>query len=441
MRFVSTKSLAALALITATMICVVRAQDQFAFPSAKDLDRAFNDTYRRRTDILRGDSGPLVKADDKVAEATAQYYIYRVAHAGSSFDATRLDQTRLQKDFEGFADDVARAKSDGAKKFAAQLAPQFVACLKQLLDRDIRGEPQLVIFGSMMLPGLGRMRQEQGIDYLISLIQNPKTHEVIRLNALKAMRESMPIASIDKDTDLETKGIVARIDFDSKIVAALTKYIEQPRKLKGDPESIAVLRFVRREAITSLASAGVPAVAALNKKLVFRPIKREFQHEGFVAPTLLRVMAEQISPPPTLQEKLEAAYGACNLAYPKMPDYNPQLAIYLVGRTLEDLVKDYNQDLVNFAGGGDKKLPLIGYKTEAKRFQTGLASLAENAKNSPAKGNADKLVSAFAPLLKSMTTYSQTEQAKLNDAVKLVNSLRPKDGLVFGSAKATVNLQ
>ncbi len=386
---------------------------------------------------MRGEGGGALKGDDKVAEAAAQYYVYRLAHVGTFTDPAKNDPARLQKDFESFADEVARAKSDGAKKFAAQLATHFVTCMKQILT-----ESQYIIVGSMMLPALARLHQEKSNDYIIDLVQNPKVHVAIRLNALKALRESMPIAPIDDDTDFETKGLIARIDFDLKNVAALTKFIDQPAKSNGLPEDPNVVQFVRREAITSLAQAGAPAVSALKKKAVVKAAKREFLLDGPVAPTLLRVLAEKLVPPPSLQEKLEAAHGVCNLKYPKMPEYNPDIAIYLVGRTMEDLVKDYNQDLVNFAGGGaEKRLPTIGYKTEAKRFQIALNNLADAAKNTPAKANADKLNNAFKQLFINMSKYESTNQTNLNDAVKVINSIRPKDGQIFKNAKIAIALQ
>ena len=443
MRRSSTIQLSCLALAGFTAVCMAIAQEPFAFPSAKDLDRAYNDTSKRRNEILRGESGAAVKGDDKVAEAAAQYYVYRLAHVGTFTDPAKNDPAKLQKEFEYFADEVARAKSDGAKKFAAQLAPHFVTSMKQILDRDIRMESQFIIVGSMMLPALARLRQEKSNDYIIELVQNPKIHVAVRLNALKALRESMPISPIDDDTDFDIKGLIARIDFDVKNVAALSKFIDQPAKANGLPaEDPAVVQFVRREAIMSLAQAGAPAVAALKKKVVVKAAKREFLLDGLAAPTLLRVLAEKLDPPPSLQEKLEAAHGVCNLKYPKMPEYNPDVAIYLVGRTMEDLVKDYNQDLVNFAGGGEvKRLPTIGYKTEAKRFQIALTNLADAAKNTPAKANADKLNNAFKQLFINMSQYESTNQTNLNDAVKVINSIRPKDGQIFRNAKIAVALQ
>ncbi|MSU78118.1 MAG: hypothetical protein EXS16_08485 [Gemmataceae bacterium] len=435
MRFVSSKHFVTLLLAGFAAVCLVQAQEPFNFPTAKDLERAFNDTYKRRTEIMRGEVVPTGKGDDKVAEAAAQYYVFRLAHAGISYDPAKL-----QREFEGFADDVARAKNDGAKKFANQLAPHFVSSMKQLLDRDIRAESRLIIVGSMMLPAIARLRQEKSNDYLIELVQNPKTHDAVRVNALKALRESMPITPVDDDADFDSKSLVARLDFDAKNVAALSNYIEQSRNLKGvPPEHFAVIRFVRREAITSLAQAGTPAVASLTKKVIVKAAKREFQMEGLVAPTLLRILTDKLDPPPSLQEKLEAAHGVCSFKYPKMPDYNPDVAIYLVGRTLEDLVKDYNQDLTSITGD-PKKLPIIGYKTEAKRFQTALANLAESAKNTPAKANADRLANAFKDIFKTMSAYAPTDATKLNDAVKTINSMRPKDGQIFKNSKISVSL-
>src|SRR4029079_11996231 len=122
----------------------------------------------------------------------------------------------------------------------------------------------------------------------------------------------------------------AKRKHDATNVDALVKYIERPApNLKNmQPDEIATLRFLRREAIIALAAAGAPAVTA-HPKAPRRPL------DGLVAPTLMKVLTKNgLQPPTSMNEKIEAAIGLCNLEYPWMPEYRPELAVYLVGHTL-----------------------------------------------------------------------------------------------------------
>src|SRR5207253_1082622 len=148
-------------------------------------------------------------------------------------------------------------------------------------------------------------------------------------------------------------------------------------------EQADVVHFFRREAITSLAQAGAPAVL-VNKKAALL--------ESPVAPTLMRVLAGDIDPKPTTQEKIEAAVGLCSMKYSGMPEYAPDIAVYLVGKTLVEVVKDYNDDLLAFtAKGKDRKAPRIAWKVESLRLETALKDLKTNAAAVGAKTGADRL--------------------------------------------------
>src|SRR6516162_4331800 len=87
------------------------------------------------------------------------------------------------------------------------------------------------------------------------------------------------------DLELTDKAQNDKRKRDAKLVDALTKYIEHPFNVKGrSAEEVDAVRFIRREAIFTLAHAGAPAVLAVNKK------KKEIL-QGPVAPTLLKVLA------------------------------------------------------------------------------------------------------------------------------------------------------
>jgi hypothetical protein len=311
--------------------------------------------------------------------------------------------------------------------------------MKEVLARDIKTDQATVINGAMMLPTMAKLKQDQVSDYLIELVKVSNTHDAVRLYALKGLKEAMPI-TIQPGDDLDLKDTAQndKRKRDTEVVEALTNYIERPVTVAGmSAEEVDAVRYIRREAIISLAQAGAPAVLAVNKKQAKKDIL-----QGAVAPTLLKVLAgRDIKPPPSLQEKIEAALGLCALKHPNMPEYNPSLATYLIGRTIVDLVDDYNRDLANIGVlGKNRRLPYIAYRTDARRLGDALTEFAKHA-NTPQT----KILKDLAqPVLASMTKFTQTDPylppANSVDLRKHVSTTRPKTGDVFKTLSKPINL-
>ena len=170
--------------------------------------------------------------------------------------------------------------------------------------------------------------------------------------------------------------------------------------------------------------------------------------QGAVAPTLLKVLAKgELDPAPTLQERIEAAVGLCNMKYPNITDYDPTLANYLIGKTIVDFLDDYNVELgkISIPGAG-RKIPKIAYRTEGKRLFDGVAVFADNAKTKQATDlKADlKAVAqlALAPLtkqvLKEADQFPQIDAARLRDLKQQVPTWRPTAGKIFKTLPAPV---
>src|SRR5262249_9230220 len=148
--------------------------------------------------------------------------------------------------------------------------------------------------------------------YLVYLLtDNAKAkHDVIKMYAAHGLREYFPVAPLVEAEDIPDAQL-RRKEKEVKYVDALIKFIERkPADKLTEPEQNAV-RFLRREAIESLAQAQAPMVM-LGKDV-----------EGPIAPTLLKVLAPNsgLDPAPGLAERIEAAIGICELKYSKVPDY------------------------------------------------------------------------------------------------------------------------
>jgi hypothetical protein len=219
---------------------------------------------------------------------------------------------------------------------------------------------------------------------------------------------------------------MTRKNLEIQTVNVLVRHIEREVSVNGmAPEQVAVVFYMRREAITALAHAGAPAVTAYTKA----------ELEGAVAPTLLRVLANDTVPVCNLQEKIEAALGLCTMKYDNMPEYNPEVAHYLIGRMLGEYAEAFNLDYGNFADKVKKKLPKIAWKTESERLELGLKELAANAKKGPKGAQAEFLERSAAPPLKFMKDYF-TPDERLASLARFVAQIKPKSGKVFKSLKA-----
>jgi hypothetical protein len=290
----------------------------------------------------------------------------------------------------------------------------------------------------MMLQTMAKFKQENIGDYLVALVSKNETHPIIRLYAIKALREYLPITSYDENANFFSKPLLAKKKADLKYVEPLTTFIERNVKTDHLPgDEAATVNYIRREAIITLAQADVPAVIAFEK-----PLKIDgklVQVEGLVAPTLLKVLANgALNPPPSLQEKIEAVVGLTHMKFNNMPEYNPDLATYLIGRTLVEFMAEYNKDLNNFVGA-NRKVPVIAWRSESRRLDAALAIWAKTNGN---KSNADRLYRPAKEMLKAI--YGPVNFTPIGDLTQtefrnVIPTLQPKTGgAVFKNAKASV---
>jgi hypothetical protein len=404
---------------------VVRSQGQIG--TAEGLKKDFTDTGNRRSKLTTGDEQPG-KADAKVAKAAADYYLYRLTHVTEN-------PLVLQIEFSKAIDATLEKRKDKTNRpyIDNYFGPALVTSMKEVLSRDIKNNQATVISGAVMLQTMAKLRTDSVNAYLIELVKGGSTtHDAVRLYALKALKESLPITMQQGEfvLDLIDKGQNDKRLGDARMVDALSAFIEQPVKVAGlTAEEFAAVRYLRREAIIALANAGSPAVLAVPKKL-----GKKDAPDGAVAPTLLKVLAGDVQPPPSLQEKIEAAIGLCLMKHPNMPEYDPSVAAYLIGKTVVDFMDDYNKDLANIAAvGAGRKLPMIAYRTEAKRLSDGVNEFAKNANNK----SATELKNLAQPILLSMTPnnpmrpYPPIDNAKVNELRQNVQQSRPKTGAVF----------
>jgi hypothetical protein len=403
------------------------------------LSRGYDQNIARRKELREGTATAAGAADKKIAEASAKWFIYRISHQSVLIETGKL--TKVHSDFVGEVNhlmDKDRQKTNRA--FVNMFGAALAACLKDVLDANATGRPQCYVHACMMLPTMAKLKQDDIGDYVVGLLSDPKASDVARLHALKALKEFLPVDSLDDQTnDLTDPKVKAKKARDIKYVDTLVKYIETPVKTDAmPPDEAAAVHYLRREAIASLVNAEAPAVAAITKKVG--------KIEGGVAPTLLRVLAGNLEPAPTLQEKIEAALGLCKMRYwnpnfsakvknAHLEDYKPELAVYLVGKTLDEFIGAYKADYEIFTSRTkEHKFPRTAFKVEAKRFDAALTEMANNAEGSPAAANAQRVKKEATPILTGIYKYENLNN-DLTFRQKTVPSLRPKNGYVFKMLK------
>lgn len=384
------------------------------------LKKAYDDSSPRWKKLLSGEEAPKdgeKAANNAAAKAIAEFHLYRLTHLTEP-------QQNVVKEFNDFVTKYqpeVTTKRDNRRYLSEYVGPALVAAMKDVLPADGKPDRGMLVHAAMMMPAMARVKSDPVFDYFVALTGNPKTHDVINLYAIKGLRDAMPITVQPDDLNLNfnDKAQNDKRARDKKYVDALKTFIEKKRDLSGmSYEEASAVRFIRREAIITLAQAGSPAVSAVLPKQAKKGVDNP---DGLVAPTLLKVLAGNLQPPPSSQEKIEAAIGLCNMKHPNMPEYNPNLATYLIGQLILDLSAEYSKDLQNFAlVGADKRLPFIAWKTESKRLKVGLDVFAKANKT---KAAGELLVNADS-ILNQMENHKALNDANLGDLRRKVNDFR-----------------
>ncbi|MBI1831067.1 MAG: hypothetical protein HYR84_06425 [Planctomycetes bacterium] len=399
---------------------------------AKDaLSKAFGENGLRRSNLVKGEE-QATKADASIAEAFANWYLYRLTHVTG--DPVKI-HTAFSTEIANLMDLTVEKKARPNRAYIDLLGPALVRSTKDVLaNRDVKisTNQACVIHTAAMLPVMAKLKQSDINDYLAELIEDKATDNVVRLYAMRAFKEAMPVYRQPDDLELFIDKDKKRIDRDSRYVGVLTNYIiVKANADSADIGDLAAVRFMRREAIIALGQAGTPAVLA--GKLGKNEITR-----GMVAPTLLNVMAGNVQPPPSLQEKIEAAIGACAMKKGHVQDYDSAVTTYLIGKTIMEFVTHYNTDFQQFAvSGKGRKLPYLAYKNDALRLREALKQYSANVGETPAANNLQTLTY---PILDRIAVplpgalYSQPEALRVN-ALRQWLTQKPASGKIFPKLK------
>jgi hypothetical protein len=371
-----------------------RALAQKGLPASEtDLNKF--ETQDNRTawnTLLRGERepDPKAEADTKLLEMAGRYYVYRLTLI--------TKQKKLHEVVDELKSVMTQLKADEKRKLTLELfSKEAVKCLQEVLAMDMKQYRAPVVNAGLMLEPLGRSGQPEVGDFLAGLVKDGKRHEVIKLFAFKGLREyfharppKVEYTSLDPDRQPEIARVEPVLDF----------VLRPPAMAPANAEEKAACQFVRREAIRALAETRVPVIPLRNKAV-----------KAPIAYALLRVLAggkDGLTPAPSLSEKLEAAIGVCQMkSDPAVsPQYQPDLGVALVGKTLFEFIQRYKADQPYFpAKGVPGKVPELPWKAYAERLRQALKEFHDN------------LPAANAAARKRV----QSLQATTNDLFNLIN--------------------
>jgi hypothetical protein len=338
-------------------------------------------------------AGPNDKEARDAATAAARWFLLRLTRAAPQ----QVDHEYLWKCVHEFDREVMAP----ALKYAAQnkafmeiFNRQMIAVLKdELLAADFKTSNGAQINGCLMLTSLAKYGDEACGDYLVELLKNPKVHDAIKVHVLRGLRAFFEARPPSQPPVLDVDDQKVRATDAARVAAVLDFVGREPPKMASEEETEA-FRFIRREAIKALAQSRIPA-EVIDKNGVKTP----------VALGLMKVLAAEkngVNPPPSLTEKAEAAIGLCRMTS-KLEKYQPEAAMYLVGRFLTEFAAKYREDAGNLKG--NERPPMLPWKYYAMRLENALQQMNNNARDAAYRDKLNKLVDSSKSTLENMKRH------------------------------------
>jgi len=415
----------------AVLLNQARLYGQLQFESTQLGGKSDEEQFRSVQSKLAGLQDGSTKYDatlhKDVLTAVSRYYVLRVTWANIQSDykpaPTRTLMDNVRNEFQIYLIDkiAPDPKADSSKNELARIAlgKELVARFQEVFGLPFEHNRLAHVNGAMLLPDLGRLKTVEVGKYLTDLVKDPKTNDVIRFFGIKALGEFFPAREF-VNLDENKKPLEEQKLRDIERVDLLVKLIERDWNVKGGSAAEQdAIRYVRREAIKSLARSTVPAIEVAKGKV-----------NGAAVYTLMRVLADDgLNPSVGIPEKIEAAIGICQMKPREISAYDPELGLYLVAKFLHDLGSAYQKDWTEARIAKRYSTP---WRFHAARIKTALNTQYNNLANinSGRKATAQKLQTDATIMLNEMGA-SNSVAGQLDRLNALANQLRPTTTTVF----------
>jgi len=395
-----------------------------------DIKKEMDGNYQKRIELINGTRPPQGAEDQKIMKTTAKWYVQRV----TMYAILNAKPSEMARYHESLENELIKPllltnAVKGNKVFVEQLGKHLADSLREVFKLDFTDNRNAIVNAALMLPPIAKLKQEEIAKLLVELLKDKNQHDAVKLYAVKALAEFSPlhIATVNS-----SKKEMEQLDREKDRLNAILDFMKRTDPLPKDEGEREAIRYLRREAVTTLATMGVPALSAL---------KKDGEVKGPVAYELLKVLVkgkDAYDPPPLLSERVEAALGLCQLKDPLGDlDYDPSLAVCAVGLCFYDFAKEYSEDYVNFVGRKDFKNPAkeskisnLPWRIQSERFKQALSDLVANTKGTPAQANAAKLYSEASKMTDTMRFYNRLED-NLGLFRKMAEGFAPKTGKLY----------
>jgi hypothetical protein len=414
-----------------------RAQDG-QLSNETDLKKEMADRAngQRRSELFKGTREPKGAADDKYMDLLARWYVHRVSLVQAKTSPNEMAKLHAELESELVtplrpSDRPPAEGGPGNKVFVQKLGKPLADRLRQVFALDLAEHRLSVVNAAIMLPEIAKLKQEDVGDLLVELLKDKNRHDAVKLYAAKAMREFFPAHMVNFLDKKEDKDFQLRFKRDSDRLDALVAFMDRKPSAPPDEAESDVIRYLRKEAVTSLGHVGVPALWSHKLPEV----------KGPAAYHLLRVLVkgkDGYQPAPSLAERVEAALGLCKLQdTAKDVDYDPSMAVYAIGLCFFDFASEYRADHSVIVGRKDpkaikegSKIPTLPWKILSVRFQGAMKDLVANTNKTPAYANAQRLEKEVTRMADQMFKYVQVEDPSVFRR-GLVDTIKPKTGKLY----------
>jgi hypothetical protein len=362
----------------------------------------------------------------ELLDHAAQWYAYRLTHAEHQepkSTSSRGMHDLVKEALDQIIDlrDPKKPATRAQQEYMKEFGKRFTSRLQEVVKN-----PKVIarMNAAIVLASLAASGQEDAVDVLVEVLQDPKENDAVKFYALRGLNKLF--ASGRGESPFSDKGREARV------IAALLEYVAHKPALSKEaaPEELAAVSYVRTEAVAALGLTLYPAGLEVDKKVshIERP----------TALTLLRVLRKDgIQPEPSLAEQVAAAVSICQLHSKELEQYNADYAAYHVGRFIVDFASQYNNKAQQEK---EKKEP---WKIYAHHLSHGLALMVAELARPPASEHsayvAELAAEANNRLLNPIQT-SNMANPQPNDLSAWLDQHPPKSKTVYkGMPEAVIH--
>jgi hypothetical protein len=335
------------------------------------------------------------KGNDDVLAKAARYYVYRLTMPKywgiGEDDKDKASDPRTMTDLVREVNDqllVTQIRKKQPLKpnqpeYVKALSADMLKCLREVFSKN--GEPIVRINAARILLILAEAGQEECADTLLTLIENPREIDAVKLYALRGVKELLAHGTAEKG--------VLKPDVETRCVLTTQAFLTRKVDIPTDPQESAALNYVRREAVRALANSRYPL------------LPKNKDEAGRTAWWLLKVARRDgMTPDPSVSEQVEAAIGMCQLLPAKEVQFD--YAAFHVGGAVVDFLNAYAQQKNNQEGAG------LAWRLYATRLMIALDELQAHSGNSKYTAS---VVSRCKDALKPIDTGKDPNAGALED--------------------------